>query len=526
MAAQSPGRHQQGTDPTDGRARAADVSACRCGGTAARRLRRVAAAFAGCALAACATRPVNPPIDAPPPDGGYRYGAMASFASPAPENLVILAFSGGGTRAASFSYGVLEALRGIEITAPDGRAERLLASTSVITGVSGGSFTALAYGLYGERLFDEYESRFLKRDVEGSLLMRLLEPSYWGPLSSTGWGRSELAADYYDEILFDGATFADLGRKPGPKIIANATDLSSGARFYFSQTMFDVICSDLSQVRIARAAAASSAVPVALSPVTFNNYGGRCDYREPPWLRALAEAPPVERDAVKRAFDVRDLQAFGDGKARPYLHLVDGGVADNLALRGVLGVLEEFEVLRRIGLRTQFDATRRIMVVVVNSVSKPSHDWDRHEDAPGPIEVLLQAIGVPIAYYSYDAIEQLQDIDARWQMLRDIRDAATPTDLAKPAFAAARRVPDTRLFVVNVSFDELPSREEADFLNQLPTSFVLPGAAVDQLRVAAQRIVLASPALKDYLDSLRAQGYRVAVPAAPGVSGVSGAAAH
>jgi NTE family protein len=29
-------------------------------------------------------------------------------------------------------------------------------------------------------------------------------------MSSTAWGRSELAADYYDEILFDGATFADL----------------------------------------------------------------------------------------------------------------------------------------------------------------------------------------------------------------------------------------------------------------------------------------------------------------------------
>jgi len=484
----------------------------------ARPLVRAAAAIACALLSACATRPVNPPIDRPPADGGYRYGAMVDSAGHRPENLVILAFSGGGTRAASFSYGVLEALRDIEVTAPDGRMARLLDSTSVITGVSGGSFTALAYGLYGERLFDEYERRFLKRDVEGSLLMRVLEPSYWGPLSSTGWGRSELAADYYDEILFDGATFADLARRPGPKIVANATDLSSGARFYFSQTMFDVICSDLSQVRLARAAAASSAVPVVLSPVTFNNYGGRCSYTQPRWLNALAAAPASERNAVARAFDLRDLQAFGDGKARPYLHLVDGGVADNLALRGVLGMLQEFEALRRIGVATQFDATRRILVVVVNSVSTPTHDWDRHEDAPGPLEVLLQAIGVPIAYYSYDAVEQLQELDARWQMLRDIRDAATAGDLAKPAFETARRVPEARLFVVNVSFDELSDREEVAFLNQLPTSFVLPGAAVDQLRDAAQRIVLASPALRSYIDSLRAQGYRIELPAASGTA--------
>jgi NTE family protein len=35
---------------------------------------------------------------------------------------------------------------------------------SVITGVSGGSFTALAYGLCREMLFEESEERFLKRD--------------------------------------------------------------------------------------------------------------------------------------------------------------------------------------------------------------------------------------------------------------------------------------------------------------------------------------------------------------------------
>ena len=36
------------------------------------------------------------------------------------DNLVILAFSGGGTRAAAFSYGVLEFLRRTEIVAPNG----------------------------------------------------------------------------------------------------------------------------------------------------------------------------------------------------------------------------------------------------------------------------------------------------------------------------------------------------------------------------------------------------------------------
>ena len=76
--------------------------------------------------------------------------------------------------------------------------------------MSGGSFTALAYGLYGDKLFTEYEQRFLKRDVQGEIVSR----TFVRPIGAS-WGRrhggvSELAAELYDEILFNNATFADL----------------------------------------------------------------------------------------------------------------------------------------------------------------------------------------------------------------------------------------------------------------------------------------------------------------------------
>lgn len=40
--------------------------------------------------------------------------------------------------------------------------------------------------------------------------------------------RSDLAARYYDAILFDGATFADLVGKPGPLVMASSTEFASG----------------------------------------------------------------------------------------------------------------------------------------------------------------------------------------------------------------------------------------------------------------------------------------------------------
>src|SRR6185369_9517553 len=198
-------------------------------------------------VAGCATRPTNPPTAQFDIDKGYRIERRSENAEDN-ATLVILAFSGGGTRAAAFSYGVLETLRDMEVTTKSGRRLRVLDTVDVITGISGGSFTALAFGLYGDRLFDVYEKSFLKRDVQGELLGRALNPFNWPALGSTGWGRSELAADMYDDILFKGATFKDL-KRDGPRILVSATDLADGTRLIFNTENFDVLCTDLSSVR-------------------------------------------------------------------------------------------------------------------------------------------------------------------------------------------------------------------------------------------------------------------------------------
>jgi NTE family protein len=129
-------------------------------------------------LDACATRQVNPRI------AKYNQSSLhqvqRQWHRGDQQDLIILAFSGGGTRAAAFSYGALETLRDMKIVTKTGRKTRLLNEVDVITGVSGGSFTALAYGLYGEKLFDEYQSRFLKRNVQGELTTRVLNPLNWG----------------------------------------------------------------------------------------------------------------------------------------------------------------------------------------------------------------------------------------------------------------------------------------------------------------------------------------------------------
>jgi len=469
-------------------------------------------------LGGCASRPVNPPLTQVDANTGYRLQTrQAHFQDH--ENLVILAFSGGGTRAAAFSYGVLEFLRRTEVTGPKGRTVRLLDEVAVITGVSGGSFTALAYGLHGERLFDDYERRFLKRNVQREIVARTLNPTNWGTLGSTGVGRSELASELYDEILFDGATFGDLDRGTGPLILASATDLSTGARFVFHQPTFDILCSDLNAVRLSRAAAASSAVPVVLSPVTLNNYGGTCNRAVPVWVQGFIDAPEPPRPAARAIRSLRAAEGLGDGAGRPFLHLIDGGVSDNVGMRSVLDALEILEALQLVGQPTPLDRARRIIVFVVNSLSSPPTDWDTREQPPNALSIMLKSAGVPIDNFSFESIELLNDTAARWKTIGKLRRAAASMAATDPALVAALRVPNADIYAIDVSFAALADKAEVDFLNRQPTSFTLPDEAVDRLRAAAGRIIEASP---EFRRLLKDTGARVLAPSPVQGTGASG----
>jgi NTE family protein len=454
-------------------------------------------------LGGCATRPINPPITQADPEVGYRLATRQPHFRD-PDTLVILAFSGGGTRAAAFSYGVLEFLNRTEIVRASGEKMRLLDSVGVITGVSGGSFTALAYGLYGDKLFADYEQRFLKRDVQGAIIARAFSPAYWGDLWSSGWGRTELAAELYDEILFNGATFADLGRGTGPLILAAATDISTGARLVFNQDVFDSMCSNLDAVPLSRAAAASSAVPVIFSPVTLNNYGGTCNYAPPRALQAFEGLGNPSRTAARAKREIDERLAFADGAHRPYIHLVDGGVSDNVGMRSVLTLIDLMEALQQAGVPTRLDNVRRIAVFAVNSVSVPRTEWDLSEKPPGPIKLIVQASGVPIDHYSYEAMELLKEKEARWQSLRRLRQSAAFAGNQDPAIANELKGPDVDIFAIEVSFAALKDKAEFEYLNSQPTTFVLPGEAVDRLRAAAGTIIMDSPEFQRLLKAVGA----------------------
>ena len=464
--------------------------------------------LAALALAGCtALAPINPPITQIDPNGGYRIARLLKReqASNNPEALVLLAFSGGGTRAAALSYGVLEELRRTPIsnTGQPGISHPLLDEVDLVAGVSGGSFTALAYALYGDLLFTEFEPRFLKRDVQGELIARALSPRHWSKLGSAAYGRSELAADYYDEILFNGATFGDLAkRRDAPLALVTGTDLSTGARFEFSQEQFDLMCSDLSPVRLARAAATSSAVPVVLSPVTYFNYGGRCGARMPGWVEDVVRGDAPARPAGRALLRYREIEQLEDSVRRPYIHVVDGGVSDNLGLRGMLEAFEELEASPTFKREVGFDQLRHMVVIVVNSRSDPSTDWDRSPTPPGFVSQLLQSSSLPIDHFSSDSVELLKDIAQRWANRRKLDIAEKRLDGMTKAQAEAA-VPSISFDAIDVSFDAITDPAERRYFMDLPTSFVLTPDAVDKLRAVGGRLLRESPGFQKLLKQIK-----------------------
>ena len=449
-------------------------------------------------LGGCAVRPPTPELARVEPGGGYNWHRDRALPDNDPRTLFVLTFSGGGTRAAAFSYGVLEELRRTTVSTPQG-IHPLLAEVDLITGTSGGSFTALAYALHGERLFDTYDKAFLKRDVESELLQRLFNPLRWPQVLSQGFGRSELAEEYYDEILFHGATFGDLLARPTSRAIVGATDVSTGWRLDFSQAQFDAICADLGRFRLSRAAAASSAVPVVLSPVTLDNRGGTCGYRPPPWMDEAMDASRERFLGNRAELRLRQIAFLQDSRLRPYLHLVDGGLSDNLALYGVVEGLQE--MILNPQYRAAFGAggLRRIAVVVVNARSSPSFDFDKVPDGPGPIALLTQSISLPINHFSTESIAALQDIVTQWRLRARLDAEAGRRGQPDPPGGA---LPPVEFSVIDVSFDAIADAGLREYLQNLPTTFALSDEAVDRLRAAAGQLLRESPVFRMFLESL------------------------
>jgi len=455
-------------------------------------MRNFASAFIGLLgllLAACVHAPLNKMLteDAVP----TQLKIMPRPAQPASDGVVVvLFFSGGGTRAAAFSYGVLKELSQTALPAADSQPpRRLLDDVEVIGAVSGGSFTAAYYCLYHDRIFKDFESRFLKRDVQRALATRVVNPLVWPRLMSPYYGRSDLAAEYYDQHLFNGSTFGDLAKSGGrPYLAVNATDMATGEHFVFSSPRFGLIASDINQFHIARAVAASSAVPLVLTPVTIKNYAGLPGAARPPFT---PRTPSEDSRLTHREAQVlRILHSYADSTKKPYIHLVDGGMADNLGMQSLIDDAVAVGGTSRLMELGGMQRPNRLVIIVVNSAASRGEEWNQREAVPGMLTAALASGDRNGERADFQTIEQLRDALETWKK----SESATPHPNGES--------PD--YYLIQVGFDAISNPSDRSFFRSLMTTFWLPDTTIDRLVAAGGQILHDSPEFNRLLTDLNA----------------------
>ena len=418
------------------------------------------------------------------------------------ELMLLLTFSGGGTRAAAFSYGVLEALAGTKIFI-SGKERRLLDEVDAISSVSGGSFTAAYFGLFGDRIFEDYESKFLKYDVQSGLLKNTLSPLNWPKLWSLYYDRSDLAADYYDELLFEKNTFEGFTRPGSPLIGINATDAALGSQFTFIGPQFAPICTDLSSFPVSRAVTASSAVPGAFSSIILKNHAGTCDYQLPEWA---VKALKGKTTSTRRYHYAKNLKAYLDVENYPYIHLFDGGISDNLGIRTIINAtLPTGDVWKKLK-EVNLEETDNLVIIVVNSRNESDVSFAKKDYSIPFIDTLGVASSIPLDHYSFETMDVLRDNMKAWQ--KSITEGRCK-EMKRRAVAEGKNELVTSndckagMHLIEVSFDAIEDEVERNYLKDLPTSLHLEPEDVDRIRKAAWQILQESDAFQDLIKSLK-----------------------
>jgi NTE family protein len=449
---------------------------------AAARPHRCARLLAGLcllALAGCGSwhYTVNAPLERYDPSHGYRFNTVDS-ADNSDELFVVLTFSGGGMRAAALAYAVLERLAAERI-AWKGREMRLLDEVDLIYAVSGGSMVAAYYALHGDGLFRDFDARFFGRDLQDQIESRILSLAAIPRLLAPRYGRVDMVQEFLDETLYEGKTFADLPRRR-PFVLISASDIGLGSRFEFTQGTFDLLCSDLDKFPIARAVAASSALPLVFSPVTLWNYAGTCAHApvpEPPVVPGLLAARQTQR--------ARELMSYLDRHRRPYIHLLDGGLADNIGVRGLIETAALVGGLDVAFKLTDVGTVRKLVIVTVNAETDTDRTVDLTADVPSLGQVMRALVDVPINRYSYETeVIGRQSIEA-WHRHRS--EIGRPVDL----------------YLVEVGLKDIADPAEREFLNTVPTTLQLPKETVERIRGAGSHLLDESKEFQRLLTSLR-----------------------
>jgi NTE family protein len=439
--------------------------------------------------------------------------------------LVVLAFSGGGSRAAALAAAVVKRLDRLHYAATTG-PRRLSDDIAVVSSVSGGSVYAAHLGLHGPGQAERFLARVRDFDGIGWLTARALNPLTWLSLALEDTTRVAVLQDMIEVLLETNATLPAFDQPVPRLILLNAADIVGGEVFTFDRTSLEDICMDYETVPVSLGVTASAAYPIGFTPVLLANDSyqeGGCaadrtrsrTYRTP---MQVASGPYANLEAYRLARYRQALRndrvptAEGDlppRRAPAYLRLSDGGVADNSGLTALRRALLQPGAPADLGALASAGKLRRLVVIVVNARSDPQ---DSLESSPAYTSVLTQATRIAGTLVDNASGGAAGVFQAFIRQLEDDRDRLVRANGPEARFA---------IFPITIDFDQMPTaraaeREAQQRVKSIKTSWTLEPGDVEALDRAAGLLLWRHPCFRDLVADMGLAGLDAEAPTVPG----------
>jgi NTE family protein len=450
----------------------------------------------GILLAGCASinnDPINRPLDALAQTSA---GVTRDQENLLDETVVALSFSGGGMRAAAFSYGVLSGMADTSIRTRSGPVA-MIDRIDIISGVSGGAVPAAYYGLKKRAMLNDFREKFLLRNAEEGISTDVGVVNVVRGFSG-GINDSTKFPAWLDANLFHGATLAELQKGGRPRVTINASDIFNRTSFLFGPGSFGALCSDVSTYPVSTAVAASAAVPVVFAPVVIQNFYDKCPLPLPEWVervRRNPDAPPMIRqyaDAIVR---------YRKGEVR-FVKLLDGGLVDNFGLAGftisrMLSNTPHGPLSAREGVKL-----RRVLFLVVDAGRSPGGNWTDTVAGPSGIDLVMATADTATGSSAAQSYSSFNGMMETWRnQLINWRCRLSARERQVLGVRDGWNCRDVRFFIGRIGFDQL-GQDRAAKLDAIETRFKLPADQVDTLIAAGRDALHANSRFRDFLKSV------------------------
>jgi NTE family protein len=235
-----------------------------------------------------------------------------------------------------------------------------------------------------------------------------------------------------------------------------------------------------------------------VSPVSLKNYPHPAGFTLPRDIREGLNDYEANR---RRYYWARNRALYVDDATLPYLHLMDGGLADNIGLRPIEAAYRRTSgFIRRLMNEGEIE---KLVIIVVNAGTQSIDTISAKENPPGVDVVAVKTATVAMGNYTAETVEVMKELrETRERAQRNL--AACQRRLADCPGAPTlpRLASEIDPYVVEINFEAIPDPARRAWFWHLPTSFKLTPEQVDALLTVGPELLGAAPEFKELLESL------------------------